>query len=178
MTDVHHHDPAVDHDVAPELAPVHDAAGERGDDDAPPLREVKLLEGIAGLAADARSSIDGERALFLLGAFLAPLGFLLVLVGWYGAAGQGLVFEQMPYLISGGLGGLGLMVVGAALYTGWWQTRRIRQAADHHAELLAAHAELAERVAELAAVVGALDPDAARSGNGRRRAPLRAAPGD
>lgn len=144
----------------------------------PPDREVKLLEGITNLAGNTRRAIDGERTLFLLGAFLAPLGFLIIQVGWHAAAGKGREIEQIPYLISAGLGGLGLMVVGAALYSGWWQTRRIRQADEHHRALLDAHAELAEQVAALAAVVA----DSASTGNGhaprRRQAPLRAAPDD
>ncbi len=144
-------------------------------DIAPADREVRLMDGIANLASNARAAFDGERALFLLGAFLTPLGFLLIQVGWYGASGQGDVFEQLPYLISGGLGGLGLMVVGAALYTGWWQTRRLHQANDHHAELVVAHAELSETVAELARVVAALEVQVDQPS---RRAPLRAAPID
>lgn len=155
-------------------AEVHGSA-DPGDE--PPAREVKLLEGIANLAGNTRRAIDGERALFLLGAFLAPLGFLIIQVGWHAAAGKGREIEQIPYLISAGLGGLGLMIVGAALYSAWWQTRRIRQADAHHRELLDAHAELAEQVAALSAVVAA----SASSGNGharRRQAPLRATSDD
>lgn len=146
--------------------------------DAPPPREVKLLEGIANLAGNTRRAIDGERALFLLGAFLAPLGFLIIQVGWHAAAGKGREIEQTPYLISAGLGGLGLMVVGAALYSSWWQTRRIRQADEHHRELLAAQVELAERVADLAVAVAASEQRANGHTPKRRHAPLRAAADD
>lgn len=160
-----------DHGTAdPDLVMVEDR------DETAPAREVKLREGIANLASNTRRAIDGERALFLLGAFLTPLGFLVIQIGWHGAAGKGREIEQTPYLISAGLGGLGLMIVGAALYSAWWQTRRIRQADAQHQELLAAHAELAEKVAELsAAVAGSTARD---NGAVRRRAPLRAAAED
>lgn len=165
MTDVRDHDAAD-----PELAMVEDH-------DAPaPAREVKLRDGIANLAANTRRAIDGERVLFLLGAFLTPLGFLVIQIGWHGAAGKGREIEQTPYLISAGLGGLGLMIVGAALYSAWWQTRRIRQADAHHQELLAANAELAEKVAELSAAVAR--SEGRDNGAVRRRAPLRAAAED
>ena len=42
-------------------------------------------------------------------------GFALVFLGWNGAASYNRTFEQFPYLISGGVAGLGLIIVGAAL---------------------------------------------------------------
>lgn len=101
-------------------------------------RERRLLDGVAALPARLRATagpVDGERLLFLLGAVLCPLGFLVIMLGWRGAGGTGLVFEQIPFLISGGLGGLGLMVVGGFLYFSWWQTRLIRELRQHHDDL-------------------------------------------
>lgn len=43
------------------------------------------------------------------------LGFLLLVLGWNGAAGKDTIVEQFPYLISGGIGGLGLVVGGLAM---------------------------------------------------------------
>jgi hypothetical protein len=42
-------------------------------------------------------------------------GFLLVFLGWNGAASYDNVSAQIPYLVSGGLGGLALVVLGAGL---------------------------------------------------------------
>jgi hypothetical protein len=39
------------------------------------------------------------------------LGITFVLLGWYGAAHTNIVTEQIPYLISGGLLGMGLIIV-------------------------------------------------------------------
>lgn len=44
------------------------------------------------------------------------LGLLLLLVGWIGVSGTGFVFEQLPYVVSGGIGGLFLLGVGAMLW--------------------------------------------------------------
>jgi hypothetical protein len=43
------------------------------------------------------------------------LGFVAILVAWNGSAGNLSVAAQFPYLISGGLGGLALVVAGASL---------------------------------------------------------------
>ena len=45
-------------------------------------------------------------------------GFVLVFLGWNGAASYNRTFEQFPYLISGGVAGLGLIIIGAALMVG------------------------------------------------------------
>jgi hypothetical protein len=42
-------------------------------------------------------------------------GFVLMVLGWYGASHTSREIEQIPYLISGGLIGLGLVVVGGLL---------------------------------------------------------------
>jgi hypothetical protein len=56
-----------------------------------------------------------------------PLGIVLILFGWAGAARTPLPFEQTDYLISGGILGLGLTFVGGFLYFGYWQTVRINE---------------------------------------------------
>jgi hypothetical protein len=47
---------------------------------------------------------------------LTLVGGLLLILGWFGVSGQGLTSEQIPYVVSGGLGGIFLMGVGAALW--------------------------------------------------------------
>ena len=49
------------------------------------------------------------------GLALAGIGLLAIGVGWNGAAGQLSLLGQVPYLISGGLIGLALVVLGAAM---------------------------------------------------------------
>jgi hypothetical protein len=46
-----------------------------------------------------------------------------MVLGWYGAAKTGWVFEQIPYLISGGLIGLGLLFAAGSLYLASWISR-------------------------------------------------------
>src|SRR3954470_23667987 len=61
--------------------------------------------------------------LTLVGALIMPLGLILVIMGWWGAAHTPYNFEQVPYLISGGLLGIGLCVVGGFLFFGAWIAR-------------------------------------------------------
>jgi hypothetical protein len=50
-----------------------------------------------------------------LGVGLSLLGFIVLFLGWNGAASFDRVPSQFPYLISGGLVGLSLVVLGAAM---------------------------------------------------------------
>lgn len=65
------------------------------------------------------------RTLAALG--LLVLGAVLVMLGWYGTAYTNIFTEQIPYLISGGLLGLGLIVVAGFLAVSSIQAREIRE---------------------------------------------------
>jgi hypothetical protein len=49
----------------------------------------------------------------VLGYVLVGLGLLSILLAWYGVSGQALVAKQLPYIASGGLLGVALVVLGA-----------------------------------------------------------------
>jgi hypothetical protein len=51
----------------------------------------------------------------VLGIVYCIAGFFLIFLGWNGAASNDRETAQIPYLISGGIGGLGLVVLGSAL---------------------------------------------------------------
>src|SRR5205823_14925534 len=76
-----------------------------------------------------------DRWMLVVGGVLMPLGALLIVLGWVGASRTPLPFEQNDYLISGGLLGLGLLIVGGFVYFGYWQTVRIRESREQTAEL-------------------------------------------
>ena len=67
----------------------------------------------------------------LIGWGLGAIGLIVIIVGWYGVSGQAVVAKQLPYLISGGLGGIALVGVGAALIG----TERLRTDARRIARL-------------------------------------------
>jgi hypothetical protein len=61
------------------------------------------------------------------GAILLPLGLVAIVIGWYGASHTPYEFEQIPYVISGGLLGVGMVTVGGFLYFGYWLTRMLNE---------------------------------------------------
>ena len=50
----------------------------------------------------------------VLGWVIAGLGALALFLGWYGVSGESLTAKQLPYLVSGGLTGIALVVVASA----------------------------------------------------------------
>ena len=59
--------------------------------------------------------MTGSKYTMQLAVGLAAIGFLLIVLGWNGAASLDRVPGQMPYLISGGVAGLGLVFTGLVL---------------------------------------------------------------
>lgn len=49
----------------------------------------------------------------VLGWVLAGLGALALFLGWYGVSGESLTSKQLPYLVSGGLTGIALVVIAS-----------------------------------------------------------------
>ena len=80
----------------------------------------------------------------VLGYVLVVAGLLALLLGWYGVSGEALVAKQLPYLASGGLLGVALVVLGARFML-MQDLRRDSRRLDHletmvnelHAALLA-----------------------------------------
>jgi hypothetical protein len=74
-------------------------------------RRDRFRGAVARLSARAQST-ELLRMLLLPGAFAVIAGFVLMFLGWYGAARTPRQIEQIPYLISGGFIGLGLVFIG------------------------------------------------------------------
>jgi hypothetical protein len=71
-----------------------------------------------------------------VGAILLPLGIIIILLAWYGAAHARVVQQQIPYMVSGGFVGLGLMIGGGLMFWAHWLYRIYDQANLHHQELI------------------------------------------
>ncbi|TWP46991.1 hypothetical protein FKR81_33620 [Lentzea tibetensis] len=68
-----------------------------------------------------------RAGLGVVGTLLMTCGIAAILFAWWGTAHTGYVFEQIPYLVSGGLLGLGLIGVGGFLYFGSWLTKLMEE---------------------------------------------------
>ena len=100
--------------------------------------------------------------LTLAAVILLPLGLMVILLGWYGAAHTPYLFEQVPYLISGGLAGLGLMLAGGLLYFGSWIARSSATAQASNDELIALLLDIREELASRPEVESAAPPQRTR----------------
>lgn len=101
------------------------------------------------MRAGARSSYQGlaealtiDRVFSLLAVVLLPAGIAAIALGWTGASRTPFLFEQIPYLISGGLLGVGLLTAGGLLYLGSWIARSSQQARERDDELRAVMTDL------------------------------------
>ena len=67
---------------------------------------------------------------------LIVVGFLLIYLAWNGAAEKDFIQGQFPYLLSGGIGGLGLILCGLTLVTTQSFRRDVLSLQDRVEELL------------------------------------------
>jgi hypothetical protein len=106
-----------------------------------------------------------ERWLMIVGAGLVVIGVPVIILGWYGASHTPYVFEQVPYLISGGLLGLALAVVGGLFYFAYWITRQIQETRRQSDQTREALSEIRDLLA--GGVISATSATSAKaSGNG------------
>jgi hypothetical protein len=107
-------------------------------------RDERFVQGVRTLKVGRASVALSERILLILGGILAPLGIAVVVLGWWGASNSGYEFEQIPYLISGGLLGLGLVFIGCFFYFAHWLTQLVKEHREQSAAILAALERLAQ----------------------------------
>lgn len=94
-----------------------------------------------------------QVVLFVSGAVLLPLGLIVIVLGWYGAARTPYEYDQISYLVSGGMLGLGLTFCGGFLYFGAWLARIAADNRDTAKRLSDSLLVLADVVSRSAAVV-------------------------
>ncbi len=95
-----------------------------------------------------------QVVLFWAGAVLLPLGLVVIVLGWYGAANTPYEYDQISYLVSGGLLGLGLTFTGGFLYFGAWLARIAddgRESSKRLADTLLVLADVTSRAAAVSA---------------------------
>ena len=102
-------------------------------------RQDRLAAAVKGMRTrQSLSAIPVDRWVLIAGAIMVPLGVALIILAWYGASHKALIIQQFPYLISGGVLGLGLMISGGLAYFGYWVTRLVQENRTNTRELIAA----------------------------------------
>jgi hypothetical protein len=110
-----------------------------------PERDARFTEGVRKLRVGSASALLSERLLLVLAGIVAPLGLLVIVLGWFGASHTAYPFEQTPYLISGGMLGLGLVFLGSFFYFAHWLTQLVKEHREQSAAILAALERLAQQ---------------------------------
>jgi hypothetical protein len=67
-----------------------------------------------------------ERRLYWAGILLPIIGLAVIWLGWWGASDTKYVYQEIPYIISGGIFGVALVVIGAALFARYSIARLVR----------------------------------------------------
>jgi hypothetical protein len=101
------------------------------------FRQERLTANVKSLRIPRAGLVFSDRWLLYVGGTLLPLGIVMVLLGWWGASHTVLLFEQIPYAISGGMLGLGFIVSGGFLYFAYWLTLLVRETRTERQDLQA-----------------------------------------
>jgi uncharacterized membrane protein len=97
------------------------AAGEAGASD----RVEQFLADVYTLQIPSQTE-RRERTLYEAGLVIAIAGFAAIGLGWWGASGTKYVYQEIPYVISGGIVGISLVIIGVALFTRYSAARLLR----------------------------------------------------
>ncbi|GAB2835405.1 hypothetical protein [Lentzea nigeriaca] len=68
-----------------------------------------------------------RSGLGFIGTMLMTAGIAAILFAWWGVAHTGYVWEQIPYVVSGGILGVGLIGIGGFLYFGSWLVKLLEE---------------------------------------------------
>lgn len=93
---------------------------------APAGSDDKLASAASKLRS--RTSVPIDKGFQVVAAALIGIGILAIVGGWYGVSNTAREWRQTPYIVSGGLLGLALVVVGGVGYLGFWLTKLVEAA--------------------------------------------------
>jgi hypothetical protein len=140
-------------------------------------RHQRLTEAASRIRVRPGLRVPVETILLGAASILFPLGLVFVILGWYGAAHTGHTYEQMDYLISGGLFGLGLSVAGGFMYFGYWLSRQLGESRRQSALTLSALGRLEQLLdASLNARLGGVEAPPGQPGGQHQADPALLAP--
>ncbi len=131
-------------------------------------RRARLFSALDSLATPQGRPRRTGWFTMTVAALFAGAGLGLVLLGWLGASRTINLHEQVPYLISGGLFGLGLCFLGGSAYFAYWIAAVVVGQREQTESLVAAQREDADRIiAALDSLAARLPPPAGAEGPDR-----------
>ena len=129
--------------ATPDPGPLTRLTGAPGDSELAPERVVppaseteqstpvpSRLQRLGAAIDRARPSKSGRNVrkwMETIGMSLIVFGFVCILLGWYGAAHSPYLYQEVPYLISGGLLGVALVIGGGIFVRIAWGMRQVEE---------------------------------------------------
>jgi hypothetical protein len=154
----------------PARAPAVPAANGRSGGATPIPTRLQRLANVADRTRRHRSDRDIRKILQVVGLVCAGLGFVAIVLGWYGAAHSPFLYQEIPYLISGGVLGLALVIAGGVLLRCAWSLRQVEEERRNAVAIVRAVDRL-ERVLRELEVDPALLEEEARTGRAGEQRP-------
>jgi hypothetical protein len=93
----------------------------------PAPSRLARLSALVEKARPGRAGRNVRKTMQMAGMAVIVLGFVFILLGWYGAAHSPYLYEEVPYLISGGLLGVAMVIGGGVLVRSAWTLRQIEE---------------------------------------------------
>lgn len=122
---------------------------------------ARAVEGIRG-----KPRLEVRTVMLWVGSICMGLGIVAILLGWYGAAHSTYLFQEIPYLISGGLLGVALVAGGGFLFFAAWLVRLIDENRRYTARVAQTLARVDRALEALSADPAAATTFGRRAGNG------------
>jgi hypothetical protein len=91
-----------------------------------PSRLQRLAAAVDGVR-HGRNDRSLRKIMQQLGMLTIGFGFVCIVLGWYGASHSPYLYQEIPYLISGGLLGVALVVGGGTLVRSAWNLRQVEE---------------------------------------------------
>jgi hypothetical protein len=98
-----------------------------GDPVTPVPTRLQRLAAVVDRARPGRGGRNVRKWLETIGMSSMVFGFVCILLGWYGAAHSPYLYQEVPYLISGGLLGVALVIGGGVLVRCGWSMRQVEE---------------------------------------------------
>jgi hypothetical protein len=88
---------------------------------------LQRLAAAVDRARPSRSGRNVRKWMETIGMSLIVFGFVCILLGWYGASHSPYLYQEIPYLISGGLLGVALVIGGGVFVRCAWSMRQVEE---------------------------------------------------
>ena len=88
---------------------------------------LQRLAAVVDRARPGRNGRNVRKWMETIGMVLIVFGFVCIVLGWYGAAHSPYLYQEVPYLISGGLLGVALVIGGGVFVHCAWNMRQVEE---------------------------------------------------